>query len=485
MMNRNILHPMMFETPTPTWEWIYHSTELWLISLSVDGTTWYTIADKNLWASSLWWNWLYYQRWNNYWFGSWNYVRQQRVDATNYWPYYNRWVFVAWGIVPWTADPIDWSNPHNDNLWWWLTNRIEDKQWPCPDWFHIPTYDEFHALYDKMHAMTWNPQTQTYKSTETQFVQCLMMPLTWAISYTYDEESDSYTWWWNYVAEQWPYRSSTWAGARAHIYVCWGLIIDYEPITGKTTWAPIRPFKNTIVVPDETWVVMYDRSDIAPRAGIYWNAEDWIITISSDWVNFQTLADKNIWATQIYQDWVSQYTQDTCGWVFQRWNNYMFPYLWDPTSKDHVQVDASNYGPYYYSSDFIGTTTNYTYNWSSVTNKNLWWWVTNTDIAKRWPCPEWFHIPTMLEESEFERNLWILWGSIGTIYMPNTWLMYPNMSVYDKTFRWVWTSQRAEGGDTPYFRWNFYRSYWAWRWMQIRPFKNTPVVPDSTWTKLY
>ena len=464
MMNRNILHPMMFETPTPMWEWVYHSTELWLISLSVDGTTWYTIADKNLWASSLWWNWLYYQRWNNYWFGSWNYVWQQRVDATNYGPYYYSDTF----IIPsqwWN----DWTDPSNNNLWGGVTWTNESKRGPCPEWYHIPSKDENNALVSIMQNLWYIGSWDDYK-------RYLFMP--------YAGARESYNQWEpGSVNTSWEYWSvnSTSNSYEAHaFYISDSTVDPTGQRSKKTEWCCIRPFKNEFMVPD------YDNPHsvwITIRPWIFWEPVQGFISVTQDWVTWVTIADKNLGATAVYSYW-DELTESNCWKYFQRWNNYGFPFSWE-INISSTKVNASNYWPYYYSSDFIGTTTNFTYNWSSVTNKNLWWWITNTDIAKRWPCPEWFHIPTMLEESEFEHNLWTLWGSIGTIYMPKTWLMYPNMAVYDKSFRWVWTSQRVEGGDTPYFRWNFYRSYWAWRWMQIRPFKNTPVVPDSTWTKLY
>jgi hypothetical protein len=97
--------------------------------LSSDWTEWITIADKNLWATTVYnkWDtltssnsWNLYQRWNNYWFSStWTITTSStRVDASNYWPwnYYSGSTFIAANSAPW-----DWSSVDNPNLRWWET----------------------------------------------------------------------------------------------------------------------------------------------------------------------------------------------------------------------------------------------------------------------------------------------------------------------------------------------------------------------------
>lgn len=124
-----------FVVPTSNWTvsywtlwsgWIFWNQAVWIISITADWTTWYTIQDKNLWATTVYnqsdtrtaancWN--YYQRWNNYWFArTWatNYSTTA-VNASSYWPwnYYSSDTFIeAW----W-----DWSSPSNNNLRWWTT----------------------------------------------------------------------------------------------------------------------------------------------------------------------------------------------------------------------------------------------------------------------------------------------------------------------------------------------------------------------------
>lgn len=120
---------------TWTWNaWIFHNSSLWLISSSSNWTDRITIADKNLWATTIWhdWDtksesncWYFYARWNNYWFPyNWaTSTTSTRLDNADwYWPwnYYSSSTFV---IIKWS--PYDWTSTPNDNLRWWVTWIIQ------------------------------------------------------------------------------------------------------------------------------------------------------------------------------------------------------------------------------------------------------------------------------------------------------------------------------------------------------------------------
>ena len=120
--------------PTSSWTilyqgswnaWVFYNSTDWLISVSGDGTTWYTIQDKNLGATTVYNQWdtltdancgYYYQWGNNYGFPhSWSVTTSStKVDASNYWPwnYYSSNTFITV-----SASPYDWSSVQNDNLW--------------------------------------------------------------------------------------------------------------------------------------------------------------------------------------------------------------------------------------------------------------------------------------------------------------------------------------------------------------------------------
>ena len=109
-----------------------------------------------------------------------------------------------------------------------------------------------------------------------------------------------------------------------------------------------------------------------------------------------TIAACNVW-TNISGTWTDSYW-----WLFQWWNNYDFR-DWQTTDNllyswliSSTRVPTSTYWPsnYYYSSTFI-TTSGWWDDWSTdPRNNNLWWDETDTNIARKWPCADWYHIPT-------------------------------------------------------------------------------------------
>lgn len=130
-----------FETPNSNWTvitgtlwsaWIFRNQVAWLISITSDWSTGYTIMDKNLWATTVYnyWDtlsqancWYFFQRWNNYWFPrTWpTTTSSTAIDTEWYWPwnYYSSSTFIT---ISW-----DWSNPSNNDLRWWVTGITK---WP-------------------------------------------------------------------------------------------------------------------------------------------------------------------------------------------------------------------------------------------------------------------------------------------------------------------------------------------------------------------
>lgn len=160
--------------------WIIHDTEEWTISLN----NWeesITIMDKNLWADVAWtWKesyWYYYQRWNNHWFQLNSEIKTwtelvSREESIKYGP--NNWYDsdIQFVVLEELTRNVDYYNYNylasfNDNLWWWSGDdemvelswvfylgeyrmdtenpRIE-RQWPCPDWFHVPSLWDIYRL---------------------------------------------------------------------------------------------------------------------------------------------------------------------------------------------------------------------------------------------------------------------------------------------------------------------------------------------------
>lgn len=231
-------------------------------------------------------------------------------------------------------------------------------------------------------------------------------------------------------------------------------------------------------------------------AGIYHNATLWLISISADWANWVTIADKNYWATTVYNSW-DTVSAANAGNFFQWWNNYPFPYSW-ATNIVTSQTSAATYSwqnPYS-SSTFRNV------NWyhrDSSENKDLRWDVTNTLEARKWPCDTGRHVPT-LDELFWLLDLWnTLWAWNAR---PSVWtnfatymkipICYLHNWAYPYTYLWwlisssFWNDESWDADQLSITStWTANKNNMSTVWINLRPFKNSPVVPDSSWTKIW
>lgn len=236
----------------------------------------------------------------------------------------------------------------------------------------------------------------------------------------------------------------------------------------------------------------------AMPAWIYHNAALGLISLSSDGSNWITIADKNLWATTVWNSW-DALSETNCWKYYQRWNNYWFPYNW-ATSTSSTRVNAQNYWPWnYYSNSIFRTTASTPYKWDTSDNANLWWWTTNTNEARRWPCASWFHIPSNNDIDNLVTILTNLWQTTSTIKsylkLPICWqLSHGNWtSKLETTFWYYRWSNWSSSWNYSYMQYfTFWDNYSARRnnsfssiWIMIRPFKNEAATPDGTWTVLY
>ena len=376
-------------TPTSSWttlyQWswnagIYHNPTDWLISISSDGSTWYTLMDKNLWATTLYnyWDTLtdancgnVFQRWNNHAF-PWTLSSDSittsgsQVDTTWYWPwnYYesSTWIQNSWA----------WFYPSNYNLRWWRskwswTKSVEVKniyigeyvpdfatQWPCPHGFHVPLNTEFEWLNTIMSGLgitSWS-----------DYSSYLHIPFAWRRLYnTNASQVDAYWAYWTSIAN--------WT-SNANSLALSSIWFEVSLQRSRAMWLYIRCFKNSFVLPDSNWTVI---QWTLGSAGIFWNQTDGLISVTSDGSTWYTIQDKNLWATTVWNSWDSLTVANT-GNVFQWWNNYAFPWTLssDSITSQTARVDTTWYWPwnYYESSTWI----RYDWNWSNPANTNLRWW---------------------------------------------------------------------------------------------------------------
>ncbi len=244
------------------------------------------------------------------------------------------------------------------NAWLWI--EIWDyytNQWPAPVGFHIPTREELQALCDAMTALgltSWGDDFKLY----------LKMPYAW-ICHNGVIGNKGTDWYYSSCNNRGD--ATDW---RLSIYNNSVNISRWPKIEGRS----IRCFKNSSIAPDLSWTILYDGSSVEQWAWIFHNTTDGLISISSDWSNWITIQDKNLWATIVYNDG-DTLAQNNCWYFYQRWNNYGFAYDGVITTSS-VKVDASWYWPKNYYSSNIFIDAGDSWDWSSVPNNNLRWWIT-------------------------------------------------------------------------------------------------------------
>lgn len=242
-----------------------------------------------------------------------------------------------------------------------------DKRWPCPEWFHVPDIGEVQNLFNALGRNSLD-------------ISALKMPLSWARDSVDGSVYDQGSYWYyatNYAQSGWRTRvimSAPWVPYYSYMYM------------NRANWFPVRPFKDEFASPDNTWTTLEDFSQsYGAWAWIFWNEDDGLISLvlepgyAASSYNI-TIADKNLWATVVYNDW-DTLSQANCWNYYQRWNNHWFPYTWSVTTSS-TQVDTTGYWPgnYYDDDTFIIWYTD----WSNPQNNNLWGytsWQINTNCS--------------------------------------------------------------------------------------------------------
>lgn len=222
------------------------------------------------------------------------------------------------------------------------------------------------------------------------------------------------------------------------------------------SWEDLRPNVVTLYS-SANWTIKH-----------WYNSNYWEIKIEKiDWT-FIIIADRDIWASSYSQYWK----------YFQWWNNYWFTMY--PSKKSSSQVNAANYWPTNpYSSDtWISDTI-----WDSSSNNNLWWDTTDTELARKWPCLDWYHIPKYTEWNSL-RTLMnsIVWRNNRSDYFNYLLLIKYDSGIYWRwdTYVWEWTAYWTSSSMTGDNAWKFELNYnprndssLRATWYPIRPFKNT------------
>ena len=381
------------------------------------------------------------------------------------WSYYDgvthhvtyEFTLAVWDIVTleaawnWTGSNLTVTryadNPKEIFVWEWTpVDDYSAMRGPCPKGYHVPSNDEWVALYNAWINL-WARTSSVWAPVSTY----LKMPTAW---YRYFQTSDPWgTEYWDYWSCTLSSRSANnfWFSLNGIINPTWG--------SSCTNWLSIRPFKDVPVVPDNTWTTLYTSDAFPGSRNIKHSQSLWLITISYDWT-YITIADKNLWATTVYNSW-NTLSEANCGKFYQRWNNYWFPWTWTVTTSS-TQVDTTWYWPWnYYSSSTFITSGTFPYDWSTTKNANLRWWETWMVIkhiwnvkevyvgtTKVWPEEKWDYYYSDDSFNEYQS----LVDSVGSVQFVDTWRRFRFndwVYIWNRTaLDFNWTTMRTINLDT-------------------------------------
>lgn len=378
----------------------------------------------------------------------------------------HKWVnFLNW--IQWSVDITwsDWISIDEDNntikISWreytpWplidiksLFNYYEYLKWPCAEWFHVPSAYTWDRIRN-FGITLWAWSSWSYDNIKTY----LKLPFWWYVSNLWSS-------WDSWNAYYWLANTNSTSSSKALKITS----SSYSTSTwyGRAYGMFIRPEKDEKVIPDASWTTVYDGSSIASGAWIFHNSTLWLISISEDGSNWITIADKNVWATVVYNNWDT--LDSTNCWSFFQWGNcYPFPYSLN-MEKSSTRVDASGYWPtnLYYGRVFIcwsGIS-----DWSSVSNWDLWWWYSFDDRlskfnviickwifsinGKTWPSVHLNSNAIVSSEAPNDIETWLLWydttNDVLKSYNWTTWVEVwwwiknnTTWTTYTLQEEWVW-----------------------------------------------
>lgn len=242
--------------------------------------------------------------------------------------------------------------------WWsWYDwpYSYSTMQWPCDTWFHVMSSDEFNNIKNIWTTLWW------WSSAWGNFCNALKIPFWW---YRYQASIN------NVWSRAFLWSATSYGDSSAYAVQFQDRALDFSGY-GKNFWCQIRPIRNTPIIPDSSWTKMYWTSIAA--WWIFWSASEWLISLSKNGTDWITVADKNLGATVVWNQWDSV-TDANCGYFYQWGNNYWFPHSWSLPATTTSQVNASAYWPSNpYSSNVYYT--GWLNSWDNSWNTNLWWWV--------------------------------------------------------------------------------------------------------------
>jgi len=194
-----------------------------------NGTTWswYIISACNVWSNIAWTTSSSY--WGIFQWGNNADLRTENTDTNQISTITENSTFSnSFFIILQTNWTNDWVNDI-DNLWWNTTNTNESRNWPCNEWYHVPTNVEWQNLvnlkWDTGDANLWTSMSNDLK-----------IPFSGSRLWTNWTLDDT-----NIFGRYW---SSTPRDTNNWYYLTFDSTNVGESYTVKTQWLAVRCFKN-------------------------------------------------------------------------------------------------------------------------------------------------------------------------------------------------------------------------------------------------
>ena len=417
---------------------------------------------------------------------SWIVIQELLVNWVNIKTINNESLLGSWNITISNWLPSWWT------VWQVVTKTANWAAWADSQWITI-SGSSFGSFVNACKA-NWTKHTKTYNTPSDSRM----------------DETYIYKWLWRFDVP-----NIHWASWTAAVYVNWETIFtehtwswgysvkDFRHIT-MSPWDIVRFYTSSYGTSSSIYGAQvydyYDETAPITKAWIYHNEEQALISYSTDWVNWATMSDRNLWASH-----ANVYDAGSYWYYYQFGDNY--PFRGDVTySTTNTQIDWSAYGPwnYYYSWGLYYCNSSDTASmWDNSGNPNLRWWHSWLYTDMQWPCSAWWHIPGVTEIDKIRDMMEAHWLNTTDwlrkyLLIPLAWVLsYDNWSRVDTWTVWIIASTfRFSGGWRFYTYWRAYSSTdgayivdglaFDWRCaVPIRPFKDVPVQPTNWWDILY
>ena len=455
------------------------------------------VSNKNLivrvwwrWGQWMWWFnwwWIWSDRWWFWWGWAtdvriwWDTLNHRRIVAWWWWGWDTGWVWNWWWVWWWLTwwSVSSWRSSSSNGLWWSQTswwwhqnNGWNATDWTFWTWWHWIgwSWSSFAETWwwgwwywwgggvaNGAWGWSWYVYTQ---STEA------------SVPSSYDKNSDYYLkeastkWWWETFES-----------------------VDWWTETGHT-W-------NWYAKIEITWWHESINPTYITSPGAYHNPDLWLISISTDWENWITISDKNVWATVADPEDTDSYWD-----IFQYWNIHHFAWdwsWWTVTVRNEVPDLTGYEGGNLYSDDKYRTNID----WNAA-NKNLWKPIAFQNLLslQKGPCDKWFHVPSAeewtammnaileleWEEAEFSYDLISRYLLIahpnsrkwdGVFYSSNTSIYFTNSYIANQNkinaFVMIWD----EWSESGWLSATDMNCGWYIRW-----FRDVAMVPTSEWEQI-